>query len=101
MDTKSSIKTNPHVNAEVLFNGVKPLESRATVLLLHGRGDSATNMLSLFRELQLNDIAAIAPEAVNNTWYPYSFLAVRAENQPFLDSALEELEIAKQLIENV
>lgn len=85
MDTK----VNPHANAQILFKGPAPEQAKAVVILLHGRGASAGSMLSLFDELQLQNIAAIAPEAAGNTWYPYSFLSPRDQNEPFLGSALE------------
>jgi phospholipase/carboxylesterase len=62
------------------------------LLLLHGRGATAKSMLSLFGVLDIPTIAAIAPEAPGNTWYPNSFLAPLQSNQPFLDSALSRIE---------
>ena len=32
--------------------------------------------------------ALLAPEAAGHTWYPYSFLSPRGQNEPFLSSAL-------------
>lgn len=64
-----------------------------TLILLHGRGASAESILPLFDELQLGpDWQAVAPQATGNTWYPYSFLAPVAQNQPFLDQALDTVD---------
>lgn len=63
--------------------------TRGALIMLHGRGGNATDMLSLATHLQANDLLLMAPQATHNTWYPYSFLAVPGENQPWLDSALE------------
>ncbi len=62
--------------------------AKKAVVLLHGRGSTAQGILSLQRHLQLEDALLLAPQATNNSWYPYSFLAPVADNQPALDSAL-------------
>jgi len=45
-------------------------------------------MLGLARDLRPRDIACLAPQAAGSTWYPYSFLAPIADNEPYLTSAL-------------
>src|SRR5204863_3588374 len=52
---------------------------------------TAQSMLSLYTQLELPTLAALAPEAANNSWYPHSFLAPLQDNQPYLDSALNKL----------
>src|SRR5438132_12929988 len=49
-------------------------------------------MLSLYAELGLSTLAALAPQAAGYTWYPNSFLAPIDANQPFLDSALRRID---------
>src|SRR5206468_11569677 len=63
-----------------------------TLLLIHGRGASAQSMLALYEELGVGQVAALAPQAANNTWYPHSFLAPLDANEPYLDSALRKVE---------
>ncbi len=63
-------------------------QAKRAVVLLHGRGSTAKGILSLQHHLQLGDALLVAPQATNNSWYPYSFLAPVANNQPALDSAL-------------
>lgn len=58
------------------------------LLMLHGRGGSAEDILSMSQYLNVKDYALIAPQATNNSWYPYSFLAPPAQNEPWLSSAL-------------
>src|SRR4030095_5741774 len=41
--------------------------------------------------LALKHYALIAPQATNNTWYPFSFLALPQQNEPWLSSALSLL----------
>lgn len=62
------------------------------LIMLHGRGASAEDILSLSSYFKLdNDFAIIAPQATNHTWYPYSFLAEPSQNEPFLSSAIDLL----------
>jgi predicted esterase len=49
-------------------------------------------MLSLADEWRVSDVAYLAPAASNHTWYPQSFLAPIAQNEPALSSALSVLE---------
>ncbi|MFN0177363.1 MAG: alpha/beta hydrolase [Gemmatimonadales bacterium] len=66
-----------------------PLETaRAAAIMMHGRGATAESILTLAQALDVDDIAYLAPQAANNTWYPARFLAPRAENEPWLSSAL-------------
>lgn len=74
--------------AQVLAAGA-PLDlARAAAIMLHGRGGSAEDILSLAAELGFDDIAYLAPQAANHTWYPYSFLSDLAQNEPHLGNAL-------------
>jgi predicted esterase len=85
-------ESDPHANQPVLTAGPKPEQADATIVLLHGRGGSAENILSLYDELGIKNLAALAPQAAGHTWYPHSFLAPLDDNQPYLDSALARIE---------
>jgi phospholipase/carboxylesterase len=78
----------------------QPLNVASKVLiLLHGRGANAEDILGLADHLNVNDFSLLAPQATNNTWYPYSFQAPPAQNEPWLSSALHLLrEIVNDLI---
>jgi len=79
---------DPHRNQPVLTSG-RPLDSaKAAVILVHGRGGSAADIMGLAEELGHPEFAYLAPEAAGNSWYPRSFLSPIAQNQPWLDSAL-------------
>ncbi len=70
-----------------------PIESAsACLLLIHGRGASAEDMLQLYEALNVPWCAAIVPHAPGNTWYPQSFLAPLEQNQPYLDQSLRHLD---------
>jgi predicted esterase len=88
---RSNHVNDPHRNQPVLLAG-QPLESaRAAVILLHGRGAPAEDILGLAGEFELPQIAYAAPSAAGRTWYPHSFLAPIAQNQPGLGSALARI----------
>jgi len=61
------------------------------LIMVHGRGASAEDILSLADHLPVKEYAVLAPEATGHSWYPYSFLAPPAQNQPWLGSALDLL----------
>ena len=75
----------------IITAGTKIGEAKKVLIMLHGRGGSAQDILSLANHLEVNDFALIAPQATNNTWYPYSFLAPPEQNEPWLSSALSLL----------
>jgi predicted esterase len=82
---------DPHARQPVLTAG-PPLErTDAALVLVHGRGASAQSILSLYEELHMARLTALAPQAAGQTWYPNSFLAPLEANQPHLDSALGRL----------
>ena len=76
------------MSANLLQIGPPPEQARRSVILVHGRGAGADDMLALAREFQTTDVAYLAPQAAGNTWYPYSFLAPVDQNEPWLGSAL-------------
>ncbi len=83
--------TGPHANQPVMTAG-EPLESAsAAMIMVHGRGASAEDILSLLPYLDAPGFAYLAPQAANSTWYPFSFLAPLDSNEPGLSSALELL----------
>jgi len=82
---------DPHGAQPVVTDGPKPANARFTMILVHGRGASAENILALARELRLDDVAYIAPQAAGHTWYPYSFLAPMTHNEPGISSAFRVL----------
>lgn len=59
------------------------------LIMLHGRGGSAEDVLSLAQYFNVTDYALLAPQATSNTWYPHSFMAPVADNEPWLSSAIE------------
>lgn len=85
----TSTATRLHQGQPVLRHGVALSDARAAVVLIHGRGSSARDILSLADKLSDPDVVFLAPEAAGRTWYPTSFLQPLAQNEPFLSSALQ------------
>jgi predicted esterase len=83
--------TDPHAGQPVRHLGPKPEDARLTAIVVHGRGASASDILSLAQELRTIDVAFLAPEAAGHSWYPYSFLTPMEKNEPGLSSALRVL----------
>lgn len=81
----------PHAGQPALSAGVALGSARQAVILLHGRGASAEDILTLAAELGRTDFAYLAPEAAGHSWYPYTFLAPMERNEPWLSSALETI----------
>lgn len=78
-----------HHHTKNIIAAGKPLEQAEKVMILvHGRGGSAEDILGLSGYLQVDNFALLAPQAQLNSWYPYSFLASPADNEPGLSSAL-------------
>lgn len=77
-----------HANQPVLSAGVSIKEARSAVIMLHGRGGSAADILSLADEIDLPRITYLAPQAAGHSWYPFRFFEATARNEPWLSSAL-------------
>jgi phospholipase/carboxylesterase len=77
----------------------KELNATSKVLImLHGRGGSAEDILSLSSNLNVKGFTLLAPQATNSSWYPYSFLAPPSQNEPWLSSALK---LIKDLVDDI
>jgi len=62
--------------------------ARAAVIMLHGRGGTADDILTLADLFAQSDLTYIAPQASGGSWYPYSFLSSLERNEPALSAAL-------------
>lgn len=81
----------PHVGQPVETMG-RPLgEGRAAMILVHGRGAAPANILDLARALDHPEFTYLAPAAADQTWYPFSFMADIASNEPGISSGLAVL----------
>lgn len=83
-----------HGGGRVLTAGPSLSEARGGLILLHGRGGSAEDILGLGLAIAPEGWALRVPAAAGNTWYPNSFLVPRAQNEPYLSSALAVVDAA-------
>ncbi len=80
--------SGPHQGQPVLTAGEPLARAQAAMIMLHGRGASAEDILSLADEVNQPGFAYLAPQAAGHEWYPNRFLAPLASNEPGLSSAL-------------
>lgn len=72
-----------------------PLEkAQKAAILLHGRGASAEDILTLDSHLKLEGYALLAPQATGNSWYPFSFMAPDSQNKAALENSLNAIKTA-------
>jgi len=89
---------NPHRGQPVVTAG-EPLNDRGPVMIMiHGRNAAPANILSLVPRLDRAGVSYLAPAAANGTWYPYSFLSEREQNEPGLTSGLNVVDELVQLV---
>jgi predicted esterase len=79
---------DPHLGQSVLTEGAPIGEASAAMIMIHGRGADAADIIGLAQLFERPDIAYLAPEAAGHVWYPNRFLAPRDSNEPWLSSAL-------------
>ncbi|MFP9114466.1 alpha/beta hydrolase [Flavobacterium sp. RHBU_3] len=77
-----------------------PLTAQSKVLIMiHGRGASARDILSIANYLNTDGFTLVTPQAEGNTWYPLSFLAPPANNEPYLSASLQQVsDTVKQVL---
>ncbi len=82
----------PHDDRPVYWAGAPIERAKAGAILVHGRGAGAHDILGLVPEIDEGDVAYAAPDAAGSTWYPYSFLAPIADNEPGISSGLRVID---------
>lgn len=83
---------------DILYAGTPLEQADKALIMLHGRGADPESILTLSRLLNVGDYALLAPRATNHTWYPLSFLAPVADNEPWLSSAID---VVRQTVDTV
>ncbi|HTP60398.1 MAG TPA: alpha/beta hydrolase, partial [Spirochaetia bacterium] len=83
--------TGPHAGQPVLTSGSELKSAAAAMIMVHGRGASAEDILELASMLDAPGLAFLAPQAAGHTWYPNRFLAPISSNEPGISSALSVL----------
>lgn len=88
MNEPSEKVRGPHQGQPLLVAGEPIEQARAAMIMMHGRGASAQDILSLSAEFRQPGFVYLAPQAAGYSWYPNSFLAPIESNEPALSSAL-------------
>jgi predicted esterase len=90
----------PHAGQPVYHIGT-PLEKATTAMvMMHGRGSSAADILGLVDEFPTETIVYVAPQAAGRTWYPNRFMTSIEGNEPYLSSALAMIDgIVDKIVE--
>lgn len=77
--------------SEIVYQGPPITKASKALIILHGRGGTARNILSLASRLCDDQVYIAAPQALNSTWYPHSFMAEESLNEPFLSSSVKSI----------
>jgi len=91
---QQTVPTNQHAAQPLLHAGARLTGARAALILVHGRGSNAQDILSLGAQVAPaadpgSGLALLAPQAAGSTWYPNRFIFPAATNEPWLTWALE------------
>lgn len=84
--------------SSIIEQGPSPEKAEKALILLHGRGGTARDIITLAPVFCDETFYIAAPEANGNSWYPYSFLSPEEENEPWLSSAID---IVYQIIKGI
>ncbi len=76
---------------KILTSGKRMEDAEKVLVMVHGRGATAEDIISLAAHLNVEEFSLLAPQATTNAWYPYSFIAPSSRNEPWLTSALDLL----------
>ena len=87
-----------HEDGQILSFGEPLATARAAMIMLHGRGATARDILSLAPHFETAGVAYLAPQAANDTWYPYPFTEPMERNEPWLSSALARIDQTISLV---
>ena len=83
---------------DIVERGRPLAEAGKAIILLHGRGGTAQGIVTLAREFCDETFYIAAPQALNNVWYPFSFMASEELNEPWLSTSVQTVQ---QLIDDV
>ncbi|MCH6201746.1 alpha/beta hydrolase [Aquiflexum sp. LQ15W] len=83
---------------ELIHSGKSIEEATKVAIMIHGRGATSASILSLSQYLNLDEFALLAPQAQGGSWYPYSFMAPDANNEPAFSNSVE---IINKVVQNL
>jgi phospholipase/carboxylesterase len=89
----------PHEGMPVLLRGASLQGARAAMIVIHGRGSSAEDMVPVMEQFFDPSVAYLAPQAAGGTWYPHGFLSPVESNEPGISSGLAVIqELAERAV---
>lgn len=83
---------------KLIERGSQLKNAKKALILLHGRGGSALDILQLYPYFCDALFYVAALEAPNNSWYPHSFMAKTSTNEPELTNSINAI---KNLIDKI
>ena len=72
----------------IVQRGSAPEKARGAIILIHGRGSSAADILSLAAYFERDDLLYLAPEAPSSQWYPLPFMSPIERNEPGITNGM-------------
>ena len=82
---------DPHSTQQILTAGELLESAKAVMIMIHGRGASARDILSIAQHVHMDGFAYLAPQAAHSTWYPQRFIVPQNDNEPWLSSAKDRV----------
>ena len=77
-----------HEDQPLLQEGPELRDATGLLILLHGRGSTARDIMTLSHQFRHEGLAFAAPQADGKSWFPYSFLVSVKQNEPGIPSAM-------------
>lgn len=77
-----------HEGQPLLQKGPDLTLASAVMIMIHGRGATANDIMTLAPQFERETLGFLAPQAEGRSWYPYSFLVPIAQNEPGISSAM-------------
>jgi len=77
-----------HEGQPLLQQGTDLALASAAMIMIHGRGAGAADIIGLAPQFRYENLSFLAPEAESRSWYPYSFLVPLQQNEPGIGSAM-------------
>jgi len=93
----NTFMNDPHRNTPIARLGCDLSRAEIAIVLLHGRGSAAQDILQLVPKLFDERIAYLSPQAADGSWFPHSFLAPLEQNEPWLSSGLAKIQSMVQM----
>ena len=82
----------PHTGMQVLEAGEPLAKAHSAMILIHGRGATAADIMTIAKDVTHAGFVYLAPQAEGNSWYPYPFTSPLEANEPYLSAALGVIE---------